>query len=77
MLRHPWVFLQLGGGKPVPSRSDDSQVALTEREQQLLEAILKSKPFGGTEIVLDEAIQQDPDLTELLDRLGWGLTEQR
>ncbi len=57
-------------------RSDDSQVALTEREQQLIETMLRSKPFGGTEIVLDEALQKDPDLIELLDRLGVRLPEQ-
>ena len=56
-------------------RSDDSQVALTEREQQLIETMLRSKPFGGTEIVLDEALQKDPDLIELLDRLGVRLPE--
>jgi len=57
-------------------RSDDSQVALTEREQQLIETMLRSKPFGGTEIVLDEALQKDPDLIELLDRLGVRLPQQ-
>ena len=57
-------------------QSDGSQVALTEREQQLIETMLTSKPFGGTEIVLDEAIQKDPDLIELLDRLGVRLPEQ-
>ncbi len=56
--------------------SDYSQVALTEREQQLIETMLRSKPFGGTEIVLDESIQTDPDLIELLDRLGVRLPEQ-
>lgn len=77
-----WSCSAIGGylysweERSLSRRSDDSQVALTEREQQLIETMLRSKPFGGTEIVLDEAIQEDADLIGLLDRLGVRLPEQ-
>ena len=51
-------------------QADNSRIALSERDQDLIETLLRSKPFGGTQIELDESLRNDADLLDLLDRLG-------
>lgn len=51
-------------------RSDEQPVELSDREKELLETLIRSRPFGETALVVDAREALDADLRALRDRLG-------